>query len=251
MTLSEHQSRLNDTLVRRHTQAKIRSDYLSTRRAPPRDSSRAQAKLDAARIDEARLSSATPASPVPGNGRPYSTSGLVSPNPNAVRSPALPTSTSMPRSPGLNAYAQPMSPRSPQPNLQAQDQQRQRKVSRPQIEVSIPPSPSMPQGRIRPSASTPNPQIITTPPSLGPSARYNQPQAHASPKPSGSPAPPQGSTPAPAPQRGYILQDSLVPALPPPESFPGDPGPRKKGPQTFAEMGFVSKPVQDEGCVIM
>ena len=24
-----------------------------------------------------------------------------------------------------------------------------------------------------------------------------------------------------------------------------------KGPQTFAEMGFVSKPVQDEGCVIM
>ena len=24
-----------------------------------------------------------------------------------------------------------------------------------------------------------------------------------------------------------------------------------KGPQTFAEMGFVSKPVQDEGCAIM
>jgi hypothetical protein len=24
-----------------------------------------------------------------------------------------------------------------------------------------------------------------------------------------------------------------------------------KGPQTFAEMGFVSKPVQDEGCLIM
>lgn len=233
MTLSEHQSRLNDTLVRRHTQAKIRSDYLSTRRAPPRDSSRAQAKLDAQRIDQQRMSIGSPI-PHPSSPRPYPTG---SPN------PGIPTSNSMPRSPGP---AYPSSPRFPQTNLAPGDQ-RQRRTSggnRPQIEVSIPQSPSMPTqvGRIRPSASTPNPQIITTPPSLpgsvGYSARQNIPQ---SPKP----------TPAPAPQRGYILQDSLVPTLPPPESFPGDPGPRKKKIQTFADMGFESKPVQEEGCIIM
>lgn len=26
---------------------------------------------------------------------------------------------------------------------------------------------------------------------------------------------------------------------------------KEKGPQTFAEMGFVSKPVEEDGCIIM
>lgn len=209
MTLSEHQSRLNDTLVRRHTQAKIRSDRLTTRRMPVRDSSRAQAKLDAARLD-----AADPMPSSPGN----------------ARSP-LPSSMSFLRSPMGNGY--------PQPQLHP-DQTRQRKTSRPHVEVSIPSSPSMPNQGMRPSASSPNPQIVTTPPSFGPSSRRPNQDS-----PAKSPAP------KPAPQRGYILEDALVPTLPEPQTLPGDPGPRKKGPQTFAEMGFVSKPVQDEGCVIM
>lgn len=109
---------------------------------------------------------------------------------------------------------------------------------------------------MRPSASTP--QIVTTPPSNSGSmpvrgSHRDSPSSASASTPKAIPSNQTQTQPKaqPQPQRGYILHDSLVPTLPPPESFPGDPGPKKKGPQTFAEMGFVSKPVQDEGCSIM
>lgn len=56
-------------------------------------------------------------------------------------------------------------------------------------------------------------------------------------------------------EKRYSLSDATGDRLPSPGGAEGagrqGQSAAKKGPQTFAEMGFQSKPVEDEGCTIM
>ena len=54
-------------------------------------------------------------------------------------------------------------------------------------------------------------------------------------------------SPQPDGRPRYQLQDILAPQLPSPKRV----GNKSPEPQTFAEMGFVSKPIEDEGCCVM
>lgn len=223
LSLSEHQSKLNETLVRRHTQAKIRSDRTSIRR-PPRGTSKG-ARVDAAKIDAAaRAAAAAPPTPMlnPNGSAPGSGSGngvqpgqLFSPNPAYAATPT----------PTPQAY--------PRPQQQQQ---------------TNPASPHRSNGGgggrpARPQVSIPNSNSLSSVNQMSSSSPVNgRPSA---PSPSGPNMP-----------RGYALRDSAVHNLPTSSSVQsvqlvdGSTG-KAKGPQTFAEMGFVSKPVEEDGCVIM
>ncbi|CAE6517113.1 unnamed protein product [Rhizoctonia solani] len=81
--------------------------------------------------------------------------------------------------------------------------------------------PSSPQVST-PATAPPQPQLSLPPPAPVPAAPASAPAAPA-------PAPPSPTVPAPAPSKSS----------------------GKKGPQTFAEMGFHSQPQEDKDCVIM
>lgn len=51
------------------------------------------------------------------------------------------------------------------------------------------------------------------------------------------------------PALNYALQDSGAVNIP--RNDVRRPSKEDQGPQTFAEMGFISKPVQEEGCIVM
>ena len=242
LSLSEHQSKLDETLVRRHTQAKIRSDRSSVRR-PARAGALANnggrhGRADAARIDAAARAAAH-APPAPGG---VAVGQLFSPNPSGaahngqMQTQHYPSATLAPS----QAY-----------NLPNGTGNGQGRPPRPQI--TIPSNNNGPHGR-RPSHG-------------GASPVNGNGSAHSSAHGHGSAAE-GGRT-----KRGYTLTDG------PPMSGPGATGgvrpsgsmaslqssasaggiggmgqiqaQKAKGPQTFAEMGFSSKPVEDESCVIM
>lgn len=116
-------------------------------------------------------------------------------------------------------------------------------------------------------AMSPNPDMLS--PRVGPSgAGSGHTVVYPARPPSGYQA---FSVPSPADTRGrespirsppgawpegkrYSLSDTPTnerPTSPARPAAGGGQSPTKKGPQTFAEMGFQSKPVEDEGCIIM
>jgi hypothetical protein len=202
--MAEHQSRLNDTLVRKRTDAKMRSDRMGGQRRRSRDEERARKDADNA----ARMAASAGRPPVPAI--PSGHIGQAG-RPGRVVSPA------------------------PRPG----------DIMSPSIRPGDIMSPGIQHPAMFPSGSFPRPPI----PYQGWNGYSDTPQAGSGQR--------RGS--------GYTLQDTsaatpLVGTGPLPAA--GRPGEdrrraeeerrrKEKEPQTFAEMGFQSKPVEDEGCTIM
>lgn len=186
LSVQEHESHLNETLVRRRTQAAIRSDQRPDRQ--PRRRGRDQGEVD--RNRERMMAEADRAA-----GAHRAEFGAMSPNPDML-SPRI--------GPGSAHTA------------------------------SSVVYPSRPPSGYQPFALN----------------RLPSPNLGHMPMPPIQPRRPSGVSEA----KRYSLSDNPGERLPSPTGSEGarqGQSPVKKGPQTFAEMGFQSKPVADEGCMIM
>ncbi|OCF40165.1 hypothetical protein I317_06054 [Kwoniella heveanensis CBS 569] len=251
ISMAWHESRLNDTLVRRRTQAKIRSDRTSVSR-PSRRPAQPQAQPP-------QLPIPMPMSPMAqlnniNNNSCTNNQVYKSPRPDIRGDHPLPTPTSpAPRvgeimSPNPNSgyvagggagrgggggYHMPSSNSFPsRPPIPHQAFQASASTS-----AHSPISPESQMFPRRQSAHTPIQDQNQNPHNQGrvgeDGRRYNGP----------------GSTASNATISGVSTSTSLS-NLPLPERRNDGKQPRKEA-QTFAEMGFVSKPVEEEGCVIM
>lgn len=179
LSVQEHESRLNDTLVRRRTDAANlsiqRGDRQARRRRDHAERDRERMLVEADRAARAHRGEFGMLSPIPEN---HSPRPMMSPGP--PRAGSGHTTVIYPRPPHQPFALRPQSPERLSP---------------------VRPLTSQPEGK-----------------------RYSlsDGQGGTSPSPSG-------------------VQESRVPGQ----------SPTKKGPQTFAEMGFQSKPVADEGCLVM
>ncbi|KAK8869999.1 hypothetical protein IAR55_000569 [Kwoniella newhampshirensis] len=192
ISMAEHESRMTDTLMRKHTQAKIRSDRNSISRPvrrpqPPSNDSNAQPEWPgpSSRSHNLLTDGPIPMSPTPRVGE------IMSPNPNYQILPQSSSFPSRPPIPHQSFHNPPRAGLDPQtfPRRQGGDVFGQtggegRRNSRPYSGVSTSTSLS--------------------------------------------------DLPIPEERRGCSSEQD-----------------KRKGPQTFAEMGFVSKPVQEEGCLVM
>ena len=176
ISMAEHQTRLNDTLVRKRTDAKMRSDRLGRQPRRAREEERARVEADKA----ARIAAGT-APPIPPRpGVPYEPPRVIS--------------------------------------------------SAPRVGEIMSPSPGPYHPAMFSSGSFPRPPI--------PHQAWGEGQPN--------------SLPGPRIDGKYSLQDN---------GPTGNGGGVRRvenrqkrkddGPATFAEMGFVSKPVEDEGCTVM
>lgn len=203
ISMAEHQSRLNDTLVRRRTDAKSRSDRQGARPRRQREEERARVEADRA----ARIAAGTAPPHRPHQG--YQGSG---PTPHGQSLPTVPEGPTYQGPPG-------------------------RVVS---------PAPKV--GEIM------SPGIAYAPNAYSSTGSFPRPPIphHAWSGVSNGSDQSQISTGSGGMR--YTLQDPGWGSLPEQERRREEERRRRekdeRGPQTFAEMGFVSKPVEDEGCVI-
>jgi len=199
MSMADHQTRLNDTLVRKRTDAKMRSDRIGRRPRREREEQRARIEADrAARLAAGQDQLPPLQQPVPQP--PVSSSPYGQAQPDRINGPV---------DPGPIASARPAPPASPGPRVG---------------EIMSP-------GVFHP-AFAPNNGSFPRPPI--PHHAWSGDQA------------PQDQRRGSGDRRGS--QDEEQKRL---EAERRRREKEDKGPQTFAEMGFASKPVQDEGCCIM
>ena len=202
MSMAEHQTRLNDTLVRKRTDAKMRSDRMGVRQRRGRDEERVRNEADKAARKAASSGGTNPGQHLGGHTGPGMAGRTISPAPRVgdIMSPSTRPVHIM--SPGISPANYPA---------------------------------------ISPSGSFPRPPI--------PHQAWNG-FPDASQTNSGER---RGS--------GYSLQDPGMRGEPNTgQAMSADEDRRRaeverrkkeKEPKTFAEMGFQSKPVEDEGCVVM
>nr|XP_031858789.1 uncharacterized protein CI109_005742 [Kwoniella shandongensis]KAA5525861.1 hypothetical protein CI109_005742 [Kwoniella shandongensis] len=222
ISMAEHESRMNDTLMRKHTQAKIRSDRNSISRparrpvqAPPNPGydpghqgvwpqiqSQSAAPMP---MPTAVLSPRMPMSPAPRVGE------IMSPIPNGGYQ--FPQSSSFPSRPPIPHYAFNTSV----PGTATGQGINPQTFPRRQIGSSIPFGGPQ-NGRVGGQYSGPGGGGVSTSTSLT-------------------------DLPIPEERRGSLSTTYTTNSAGERE--------KRKGPQTFAEMGFASKPVQEEGCVVM
>ncbi|WVR04992.1 hypothetical protein IAU60_002004 [Kwoniella sp. DSM 27419] len=220
ISMAEHETRLNDTLVRRRTQAKIRSDRASISR-PARRSVQPQAGTATRAVARAgRGESIALPMPVP-----------------------APTPTPVPRVSSLSASTSP-APRPGEimsPNFNANANA---------SPIALPTFHSFPSRPPIPHGAFAFEQTQSAQPSLHPGEPQTYPRRQ-------SQSQSQSHSPGPAPVGqgsrrptigSQVSTSTSLCDLPVPERRSD--GQRKEA-QTFAEMGFVSKPVQEEGCVVM
>lgn len=220
--MNEHRSRLNDTLVRKHTTAKVRSDRNTSFRPvrqqtcepqhPPIPPSydHADPQFEFGQMSQIQTPVGLPAFPCPISQTPSPSPSLT---PATNYPPHQPQPSCALQVPSANPFRPPM---------------HQHQYSSSSISTTA-------TGGARQSSSTLRPMTV---------ADHHQ-MSTAGSSASDLPVPSiSSSTSIPITSSGPIGKVS--------GGISGVMGKKKKkGPQTFAEMGFVSKPVEEDGCVLM
>ncbi|OWZ67954.1 hypothetical protein AYX15_01146 [Cryptococcus neoformans] len=222
ISMNEHRSRLNDTLVRKHTTAKVRSDRNTSFRPvrqqtyepqhPPIPPSydHADPQLEFGQMSQIQTPVGLPAFPCPISQTPSPSPSLT---PATNYPPHQPQPSCALQVPSANPFRPPMH----------------------QHQYSSSSTSTTATGGARQSSSTLRPMTV---------ADHHQ-MSTAGSSASDLPVPStSSSTSIPITSSGPIGKVS--------GGISGVMGKKKKkGPQTFAEMGFVSKPVEEDGCVLM
>ncbi|WVQ71437.1 hypothetical protein IAR50_000974 [Cryptococcus sp. DSM 104548] len=208
MSMADHETRLRNTIIRKHTTAKSRSDRFSISR-----NGRAPGGVQAGQ-------------PLAGSGAPVlralPDSGRISvPQPNGPLSQPQPPIQPVAARPGeiMSPITMSSPISSPSPNIRPPMPMRQG--------CQDPPPSAYPPGAALPTV--PRPAF----------SRQNSNNS-------------VGSHPGQSTASSVISSSTGASESPVPAGARSGAGPeKKKGPQTFAEMGFVSKPVEEDNCVIM
>ncbi|WVQ98542.1 hypothetical protein IAU59_005668 [Kwoniella sp. CBS 9459] len=236
ISMAEHESRLNDTLVRRRTQAKIRSDRTSISR-PTRVSAQPQAR------PQSQTPMPMPMPTIPQNNMYANNQGYKSPRPEGRGDYPVPGPTSP--APRVGEIM------SPNPNLGYgggggrgyQMPSSNSFPSRPPIphQAFQAPVQALIQSPVSPEAQTfPQRQSSHTPvQTQNIKGRVGEDGRRYTGGPGSSNASISG-----------VSTSTSLSDLPLPERRNDGKQPKKEA-QTFAEMGFVSKPVEEDGCVVM